>query len=109
MNCEERHDKLVYNLENRLNKYDSGWVVTTHKYYKLYGNIREMDLQAVKGNYRITIEVKCNAKYRNNAKKQLRRARDSYFPSAKRDWYFYAHYNNYFDDNDYTIKRLKIK
>ena len=105
MNNEVRHDKLVFNLEDRLKA--SGWNTKTHQEYRSYRLNGEMDLSATQGKYRIFVEVKCNGKYKNNAKRQLRRIRDYFFPSSRRDWYFYAHYNNFVDD-DYTIKRVKI-
>ena len=107
MNDEARHDKLVYNLEDRLK--NTGWKTHTKTDYKSYYKEGEMDLYGTKGRHRVYIEVKCNGKYKNVAKRQLRRIRDYLFPSNYKDYFFYAHYNNFVDDDKYTIRRVKIK
>lgn len=103
MSKQNRHDNLVLTLEERLK--DSGWKTTTFKEYHNHHGDGEIDLYAVKDNYRAVVEVKCSIRQKNwiYAHDQLARASRNYFRDDKRTFAFVAYYDNRKSD-DYHIE-----
>lgn len=97
-NTNKRHDGLVLDLEERIKA--TGW--TTNKFVEYKQG--EIDLYAVKGDYRAIFEMKCSMKLKNYhyAHNQMARAIDEYFHDNKRTFCFYVYYNNR-KTKEYTI------
>lgn len=98
-----RHDKLIIDLEQRLNS--NGWKTTTFKEYHHENGDGEIDLYGTKDGYRILVEAKSSMTLKNYyyAHKQMSRARKNYFNDDKRTFCFFASYDNR-KSNAYTLE-----